>query len=159
LRSGVPLSVSVLIITEISSGFFAVHCEVRILHAILSGLLRGLLLVSQSAIQAPFHSHLARIVIVAKRVTANLLGTSAMAARAANFQVSRFTISKISTRDPSTRRIASMCEVSRSSVLLATTNRIRLDSVALDVPRARMQSAWQPIDRLHALHCNWQLRR
>jgi len=31
-----------------------------------------------------------------------------------------------------------MCEVSRSSVLLATTNRIRLYSVAPDVPKARI---------------------
>jgi hypothetical protein len=49
-------SVSALIITEISSWLF--RSALRILHAILSGLLR--LVSGQSAIRVPFHSHLAR---------------------------------------------------------------------------------------------------
>lgn len=102
------------------------------------------------------------IVIVARRVTANLLGTWAVAARAANFQVSCFTISRISTHDPFTRTFASMCEVSRSCIPSGAS---QSGLPVLGWPGCAKSadsfdgSTWQLIDCLHALRYNRQPRR
>lgn len=155
-------SVSALIITEISSGFFAMHCE-SCTPSTDAERSASRLVTGQSAIRAPYHSQVARHCHRSR--TCHLQISSVLEQWLLVPPIAKSHASPSPESPPtilSPGGLPRCVKFPALLFLLVSANRTCLCSVAPDVPRVQFHfdgSAWQPIDRLYALRYNRQCRR